>query len=236
MPLQLLLSIFRSPGNAGIVLPYLLGLVLALVAGISFHEFSHAFSAYRLGDVTPLRQGRVTLNPAAHLDPMGMLLFVIAGFGWGRPVQFNPFNLRMNPRVGTAVVAVAGPIANVILGVVFGILLRIFLLADAVGGANNPLMFAAALTLASFVEFNFLLAIFNLVPLPPLDGSNILPGLLPPDMGDSLLRFYHQMGPYSLLILFALFWVAGSYIGPILFAPVDALFRLVVGAPFFSFF
>ncbi len=235
MPLQLLLSIFRGTGNAGVIVPYLLGLALALIAGISFHEFSHAFSAYKLGDYTPVRQGRVTLNPAAHLDPMGMLIFVIAGFGWGRPVQFNPYALRVNPRVGTAIVAFAGPVANIILGVVFGLLLRFFLLTD-LASSSSPVISAFALTLASFVEFNFLLAIFNLVPLPPLDGSNILPGLLPPDMADSLLRFYHQIGPYSLLILFALFWVAGSYIGPILFAPVDALFGLVVGAPFFSFF
>lgn len=234
MPLQLLLSIFRGTGDPAVILPYLLGLALALIAGISFHEFSHAFSAYQLGDYTPVRQGRVTLNPAAHLDPMGMLVFVIAGFGWGRPVQFNPYALRMNPRIGSAVVAVAGPIANIILGSVSGLLLRLVMLANLTA-SGNPLIFALALTLASFVEFNFLLAIFNLVPLPPLDGSKILPGLLPPDMGESLLRFYSQMGPYSLIILFALFWVAGSYIGPILFAPVDALFRLVVGAPFFSF-
>jgi Zn-dependent protease len=235
VPLQLLFSIFRGTGDAAILIPYLLGLALALVAGISFHEFSHAFSAYQLGDYTPVRQGRVTLNPAAHLDPIGMLIFVIAGFGWGRPVQFNPYNLRTNPRTGTALVAVAGPIANIILGTVCGLLLRLLVLAGF-AGSSNSLFFAIALTLASFVEFNFLLAVFNLVPLPPLDGSNILPGLLPPDMGDSLLRFYSQMGPYSLIILFVLFWVAGSYIGPILFAPVDSLFTLAVGAPFFSFF
>lgn len=235
MPLRLLLDIFSGRGDAAVVIPYLLGLALALVAGITFHEFSHAFSAYQLGDYTPLRQGRVTLNPAAHLDPMGMLVFVIAGFGWGRPVQFNPYALRTNPRTGTAVVAVAGPVANVILGIVSGLLLRLFMLTDLTAG-GNPIFYAFALTLASFVEFNFLLAIFNLVPLPPLDGSNILPGLLPPEMGDSLLRFYHQMGPYSLIILFALFWVAGSYVGPVLFAPVDALFNLAVGAPFSSFF
>jgi Zn-dependent protease len=104
------------------------------------------------------------------------------------------------------------------------------------GFGSTTLTFMVALTLASFVDFNFLLAIFNLVPLPPLDGSKILPGILPPDMAYSLLRFYDQVGPYSLLILFALFWFAGSVIGPILNAPIDALFQLVVGAPFYSFF
>lgn len=235
MPLQLLLSVIRGTGDPAIIFPYLLGLALALIAGITFHEFSHALAAYRLGDRMPLYQGRVTLNPSAHLDPMGVLLFVVAGFGWGRPVQFNPFALRTNPRIGSAIVALAGPTSNIILGTLVGLGLRLMLLGGA-ASVNSSTMSALALTIASFVEFNFVLAIFNLVPLPPLDGSHILPGILPPDMAENLLRFYEQIRPYSLMILFALFWVAGDIISPIVFGPVDVLFRAVVGYPFFSFF
>ncbi len=234
MPIQLLLQVIQGKTDPLVAIAYLLGLLLALVAGITFHEFSHAFTAYQLGDMTPVRQGRVSLNPAAHLDPVGMLIFVLAGFGWGRPVAFNPYGLRTNPRIGSALVALAGPVSNILLGTAFGLLLRILLLADPTFGSSTLTRFIA-LTLASFIDFNFLLAIFNLVPLPPLDGSKILPGILPPDMAYSLLRFYDQIGPYSLLILFALLWFAGSIVGPILNAPIDALFQLVVGVPFFAF-
>ncbi len=231
MLLSLLSMVQAHRDFVTVILPSMLGLALALVAGITIHEFSHAFTAYQLGDLTPLYQGRISLNPAAHLDPAGVLLFALAGFGWGRPVQFNPLRLRASPRVASALVAVAGPVSNILLGTVFGLLLRTLLTFDLI-----PLdaIWARVLvgTIASLVQFNFVLAIFNLVPLPPLDGHHILPALLPPDMAYSLQSFYAQMGAASLMILFLLIWFVPA-IDTILFAPVSALFNLVVGYGFF---
>jgi Zn-dependent protease len=231
-PLQTLVNAIQTGNYIG-ALPDLLGIFLALVGGITFHEFSHAFTAYRLGDPTPRYQGRVTLNPAAHLDPIGMLLFVVAGFGWGRPVQFNPYAIRMNPRIGSGLVAFAGPVANIILGVGVGLFLRLLIALFRSAALDSVALQVLLQTLVVFVFFNFVLAIFNLIPIPPLDGSKILPALLPPDMAYSLERFYAQLGPYSLLLLFALFWLPGNIVGQLLIRPVAALFSLVVGLPFF---
>jgi Zn-dependent protease len=226
-----LLSFFQARADPlTVIFPFLLGLALALVVGITFHEFSHCFAAYRLGDTTPLYQGRLTLNPSAHLDPMGVFVFVLTGFGWGRPAPFNPYQLRTNPRTGTGLVAVAGPTSNVILALVFGLFLRALLSINIIE-ANSLLLVIAVRTLAAFVDFNLILAVFNLVPLPPLDGSKILPALLPADMAYSLERVYAQLGPYSLFLLLAiLYLVPGA--GAVLFAPVDTLFSLIVGLPF----
>ncbi|HEY6042683.1 MAG TPA: site-2 protease family protein, partial [Anaerolineae bacterium] len=140
--------------------PVLIGITLALVAGITFHEFGHALVAYRLGDPTPKRMGRVTLNPAAHIDPMGAIIFFLAGFGWGRPVQFQPYLLRMNPRVGSALVALAGPTANFILALVFGTLFRVL---DGISMASpTPGIVFGLNTLLRFVQFNIILGFYNL--------------------------------------------------------------------------
>jgi Zn-dependent protease len=213
-----------------VIFPFLLGLGLALVLGITFHEFSHCFAAYRLGDVTPLYQGRLTLNPSAHLDPMGVFVFVLTGFGWGRPAPFNPYQLRTNPRTGTGIVAGAGPVSNVILALVVGLFLRALLSINLIE-TNSVLVVIVLRTLASFVNFNLILAVFNLVPLPPLDGSKILPALLPADMAYSLERVYAQMGPYSFFLLFLILYFVPA-VGSVLFAPVGALFSLIVGLPF----
>ncbi len=213
------------------ILPYLVGLSLALVVGIAVHEFSHAFAADRLGDLTPRYQGRLTLNPSAHLDPAGLLFFALAGFGWGRPVQFNPVRLRTNPRTGSAIVALAGPISNVLVGTAVGLALRALLTFDVLP-PDSAWSIVLVRILYFFVMFNFILAIFNLVPLPPLDGHHILPALLPPDMAYSLQRFYAQIGPMSLfLLLMLLFFIPAA--GDALFAPVNAMMRLVVGSSFF---
>jgi Zn-dependent protease len=233
VPIQLILQVMSGQTSPVQALPVLLGLALALVAGIAFHEFSHAFTAYRLGDPTPLYQGRVTLNPSAHLDPMGMIFFVLAGFGWGKPVQFNPYHLRTNPRTGSGLVAFAGPLSNIILGTVVGLALRFMLPVFGAALFDSAPLQVALGTIAVFVYFNFLLAIFNLVPLPPLDGSKILPALLPPDMAYGLESFYARAGPFALILLFALFWFAGGVIAPILYGPVQALFQLVVGTGLF---
>ncbi|MGB8646778.1 MAG: site-2 protease family protein [Anaerolineae bacterium] len=212
------------------IIPYLVGLSLAMVCGITFHEFSHAFTAYQLGDMTPRYQGRLTLNPAAHLDPMGVLLFALAGFGWGRPVQFNPVRLRTNPRTGGALVAIAGPIANILLGTVVGLSTRIMIGLQVLPGTETWGIVLLN-TLVYFVWFNFILAVFNLVPLPPLDGHHILPALLPADMAYGLQSFYARIGPYSLFALLLILWYIPAA-GNILTTPASAMMRLVLGFNF----
>lgn len=144
-----------------------------LVMAIAIHEFAHAAAADHLGDPTPRLAGRLTLNPLAHLDPLGTFLLFFAGFGWGKPVVFDPFNLR-NPRRDAAIISLAGPFSNIILGILAGILIRIT--------QNFPLFPVSSFLfniLSLFIYYNILLAIFNLIPIHPLDGFKVVAGILP---------------------------------------------------------
>jgi Zn-dependent protease len=201
-------------GNAS--LAQLLGIAVALVVGITFHEFSHAFLADQLGDHRPRALGRVSLNPLRHLDPVGSLVFVLAGFGWGKPVPVNVYALRPG-RIGMAVVAAGGPIANVVVAVVAAVVVRVLDMASASG-------FAVELALA-IVLYNLLLAFFNLLPIPPLDGYNALLAFLPPKYAFTVQRY----APYGVIILLLLVFIPGSPLG-ILFDAVQAVARLLVGA------
>ena len=201
-------------GNAS--LAQLLGIAVALVVGITFHEFSHAFLADQLGDHRPRALGRVSLNPLRHLDPVGSLVFVLAGFGWGKPVPVNVYALRPG-RVGMAVVAAGGPIANVVVAVVAAVVVRVLDMANASG-------FAVELALA-IVLYNLLLAFFNLLPIPPLDGYNALLAFLPPRHAFAVQRY----APYGVIVLLLLVFIPGSPLG-ILFDAVQAVARLLIGA------
>lgn len=143
-------------------------ITVAIIFALTIHEFFHAWTAFYLGDSTAKDQGRLTINPLAHLDPFGTLLLFIAGFGWGKPVPFNPYNLR-NQKWGPALVALAGPASNFFMALIVGLSLRFLTLTD-------PYLF---LFLSYFVWINLLLGIFNLMPIPPLDGSHILSVLFP---------------------------------------------------------
>jgi Zn-dependent protease len=157
-------------------------IIIILVMSVVIHEVSHGYAALALGDPTAKYQGRLTLNPFSHLDPLGSLVVPLIGYfaggfiiGWAKPVPFNPYNLKpeklgLPPQAGEALVAVAGPLSNIVLAVIFGVLIR---LAPV---ALSP----AFLSLASFVVLiNITLAVFNLIPIPPLDGSKILFSFLP---------------------------------------------------------
>ncbi len=147
--------------------------LFSLLVAIAIHEFSHALAADHLGDPTPRLQGRLKLNPMVHVDPMGMFFLMLFGFGWGKPVEFDPYNLK-NPRRDAAVISIAGPISNLILAIVLSILLRLFILFD--------LTFMTTIGLLIFIpviRMNVVLAVFNLLPIHPLDGFKIVGGILP---------------------------------------------------------
>jgi Zn-dependent protease len=151
-----------------------IGFLLGFVIGTTFHEFMHAYSAYLLGDDTARRQGRITLNPAAHFDPLGFFMCVLLALGvgfiaWGRPVPVNPYALRWGGR-GMAIVAVAGPISNIVFAAALTPLWRF-------GEGILPLEVHAVI--GYMILVNVLLFAFNLIPIPPLDGFNILVGILP---------------------------------------------------------
>lgn len=167
---------------------------LALVMALAFHEFAHAWSADRFGDPTPRSQGRVTLNPVKHLDPFGTLLLLVAGFGYAKPVMVNMARLG---RWQNFWVAAAGPLSNILLAIIAALLMRL-LPADAVFGANYDSLTTLGRILLTFFSLNVVLAVFNLLPIPMLDGSRILSGLVP-SLGRALQQF--ERNPMSFLLV-----------------------------------
>jgi Zn-dependent protease len=210
----------------------LVALLIALVFGISVHEFAHAAAATWLGDPTPGQQGRLTLAPAAHLDVMGALMFFVAGFGWGKPVQYNPYALRASPRAGPALVAAAGPLSNFIFAAIVSFVMRLIPLAlgtTMLGFARAPgaegVLFDLLLGIVYYI---LVLGIFNLIPVFPLDGFTVLQGLLPPTLANAL-EATRQYGFFILLLLvFGGRIMGSSLLSPILDYPVEALLRLLI--------
>jgi Zn-dependent protease len=172
--------------------------VIAVIVGITFHEFSHAAVATLQGDQTARSQGRLTLNPLSHLDPLGSIALIVAGFGWGRPVPFSPMHLH-NRRWGAALVGLAGPAANFLLALASVIVLRL-LYSTTLGGFEVD--FRVRL-LEMLVLLNVVLGVFNLLPIPPLDGSRLLSIFLPPSR-QNIVYFLDQYGIFLLLGLLIL--------------------------------
>jgi len=197
----------------------LIAFAVVVLAALPLHEYGHAWMAVRLGDRTPYAQGRLTLNPLAHLDAVGTLLLAVAGFGWAKPVQFVPYNLRDAPSIkaGILLVALAGPLVNVLIAIVAALLFRV------VGLENRDL----AQVLLTIVYINLVLAVFNMIPLVPLDGSKVLWGLMP----DSWSRTYEQIQRYSLFILLILMVPIGgvSLLSRTIIPIVSTLLRALVG-------
>lgn len=166
---------------------FFLAWIVSLLLAISLHEAAHAFTADFLGDPTPRSQGRLTLNPLKHLDPLGTVMLLLFRFGWGKPVVFDPHNLR-HPRQDAAKISLAGPLTNLALALIAALIARLL-----------PAYFAPILY--PFVLLNIVLAVFNLVPVHPLDGAKILIGLLPPDLAYEWEAIMNRYGIIILLLL-----------------------------------
>lgn len=190
-----LLSGGSSLGRMGDPL-WLVAVAVIILVALPVHEMAHAAMAVQLGDETPRLQGRYTFNPIAHIDPFGALLILFTGFGWAKPVQWNPNNIDVDIRLGTILVAAAGPVSNLVLA--------------AVGAFLVPFADFAMLErfLTFFVWINTLLFVFNLIPIPPLDGSHILFALLPGDNFE--LRMF--LGRFGFIILIGTIYLGGGFI------------------------
>jgi Zn-dependent protease len=193
----------------------LLSRLLILLIALPVHELAHALTAYRLGDVTARDYGRLSLNPLDHLDPIGALMIMLGGFGWAKPVPVNPYGLyrSRNSTIGFALVSLAGPMSNLFLAALVAIPIRLDLV---------PSGFLWQLVVG-FVGINIALAVFNLIPIPPLDGSRIAVAVLPQQWGEYILR----LEPYGILIVLALVFV--GVIGLLMGPPMFFLERLILG-------
>ena len=170
----------------------------ALLIAITVHEFAHALAAEKLGDPTARLLGRLTLNPKAHLDPVGTLMILFSGFGWGRPVPFNPLNLP-NPRRDSALISFAGPVSNILTALIFALPYRLGLPI-----LNSSLAFELILTI---VSINIGLAVFNLIPIYPLDGFRIVGGLLP----SAFARHWELTASYGIFFLLFLVFLPSGF-------------------------
>ena len=201
----------------------LLAWVAAIVFVLTIHEFSHALAATALGDQTAKMNGRLTLNPLSHISWVGFAMLLLVGFGWGKPVPFNPYNLKW-PRFGPAVVAIAGPLSNFICAVVFIIAFKIIFpalhplfLAYGYEGGNLNLL-AIFLSLAIFI--NIILMLFNLIPLPPLDGSKVLFAFISDVKYAGVRESLEHQGPLILMMII----IFDSFLN------INLLSRLLYGA------
>ena len=200
----------------------LLGRVIGLVIGFTLHEWAHAYTAYRLGDMTAYRQGRLTLDPRAHIEPIGIILALIAGFGWARPVPVNPRAFYPNETRGFVIVSLAGPVMNLIVAAVFGLLIRLLINLDMI----NSFLYTV---LATVVLFNIVLFLFNLIPLSPLDGYRIAVGGCPAVERDAgPLRAETTFALMLIIMLGAITNGRLDLLGTVLGPPIRFLFRTLV--------
>jgi Zn-dependent protease len=201
---------FRLPFD----LSHLPFIFIAIIIAFTIHEYAHAYSAYRFGDPTAYKQGRVTLNPAAHVSLLGLLFILFLGFGWARPVPVNRSHFR-HPRIMSIVVSALGPFSNLLLAVASAAAAYALFGSGAMDGASEGVIKAVGLTFWYLVHINVLLFLFNLIPLPPLDGYRIVEDLAPPPLRLTMMK-YENWGVYLFLLIVFINPIYNVTIGPIL--------------------
>ena len=197
-------------------------LVISMVVALTIHELAHGWTAYQLGDDTAQRAGRLTLNPLKHLDPLGSLMILFAGFGWAKPVPFDPYAVTRRTPAGVMIVAAAGPISNLLMAIIASIPFQTGLLSSA--PASGGLLLYAQPFLARFISLNLILLFFNLIPISPLDGEKVLTYFLPPSGQATMAR----LRPYGPMLLILLMVVGRGIFSVVIGTPVSLLFRLLV--------
>ncbi len=205
-------------------IPTIIARIIVLLIAFTVHELAHAVTADYLGDPTPRRMGRITLNPLKHLDPFGTIMLIIAGFGWAKPVMVNPMNMRGNPRTSMAIVAIAGPLSNFVMAGIAAIFFRLGLV-----DINSLMSGAGTLSLTNllfqFLYINLALAFFNLLPVPPLDGSKILYAILPAE----LVYRLRPLEQYGFMILFLIVFLVPQVLNVLVWGPVQVTAQLLIG-------
>ncbi|MBI1280366.1 MAG: site-2 protease family protein [Anaerolineaceae bacterium] len=201
---------------------HLLARAIALLIGMTIHEFAHVYVAYRMGDNTAANQGRLTLNPLVHINPIGFIMGVIIGFGFLGSAPINPYRMR-NPRWGYLAAVAAGPISNLLIAIVFAIPLRL----------APQLIYGSSLVgevLFQIIFLNIILALFNIIPLYPLDGWSIMYSLLPPDQA-RWWQANQQNSYYLFMLLILLGFIGGQFnlLGILIGQPSTQIFRILVG-------
>ena len=213
----------------------LLGILLSapgVLIAITFHEFAHGYAAYKLGDDTAKNQGRLNLNPLTHLDPIGTLMLLVAGFGWGKPVEVNPRNYtrKMSMEKGEAIVSIAGPLMNFALAIIFTLIYCAIYKFAGVSFILTNVGSVVMLLISYTISINIGLGVFNLIPLPPLDGSKVIMPFLP-----YKAKEFFANNSQIFYFVFILLWVtgmAGTIITPAInwvSEGVFALGRLILG-------
>jgi Zn-dependent protease len=239
MLFQLLEQLVDNPDQLPAILAtFLATIALALIVALTIHEFSHAAVATTLGDDTPRREGRLSLNPLRHLDPVGTLLLMVAGFGWGKPVRINPYGFQRGPslRGGMALVAAAGPVSNLLLATILALPVRLGVLPWHSPFRYPPFLqrdpiWMLADIVGWLIMFNVFLGIFNLIPLGPLDGFNIALGVVPASFAATLARLQPVgMSVLMGIVLFDFFFRLGI-LSRFLLPVGNAVATVIVGRP-----
>ena len=221
----ILIGVLQYIANPSQLYSLLISIPGVLIA-ITFHEFAHAFAADKLGDDTARREGRLSLNPKDHIDPIGGLMLLVAGFGWGKPVHVNPTNYtrKMSMEKGEAIVSIAGPLMNFILAFVFALIYcAIYKFAD-LAFLTSTIGKAIILIISATISINIGLGVFNLIPLPPLDGSKVLIPLLPYKAKEWFIN--NEQIFYIIFVLIWLTGIAGTIITPAISAVSNGILNL----------
>jgi Zn-dependent protease len=211
----------------------ILARAVVLLIAFTIHELAHAVAADYLGDRTPRSQGRISLNPIVHLDPLGTIMLLVTGFGWAKPVMVNPYQMRGNPRTSMGIVAAAGPISNIVMAVAAAVPMQLFMDPVTRGGGIIP---TPSFLLGQFVFINLILAFFNLFPVPPLDGSRILAAILPPNLAYRVIELERYGFLLLLGIIFLLPMLGLDVLGIVVFQPSAYLYELLTGQSLFWLF